>query len=710
MIRILSLLISMVLAGSIASSGQQQSRFEDVTDVVVVEVPVQVIKDGQPVRGLTAENFQILDGGKKRDLIGFDVMDLTLTDPQGRPATVPSAAARRHFPFFFDLSFSDPGAIVRARQAATDLVDTALHPSDLVAVASYSRATGARLVIGFTPDRMQAKFAIDTLGLPQLVEAKRDPLGLILSDERDSIGLSDTPGIPIGGGDSGRPDPEAEIKEVITRMVGAERQATNRNEILALTGALTEFTEFMKNIEGRKYVVYLSEGFDSSILLGARGSTAAEQKKIQEANEAAMSGRYWEVDSDERFGNTDMQNQLTQMLQGFIRADCTIQAVDIGGLAAGGAAVVRQSNTQDSLFIMANDTGGEFYANFNNPKSAMDSMLERTSVTYVLAFQHQDLKNDGKFHKLKVKLVNGPKGTRLVHRPGYFAAKEYGEMNRMERQLAGASAIMGAAGGLVDSSVLAAPFNVGATTAYVPVLIEIDGSSLMTGTSGNVLPTEIYAYAITSQGTVRDFFVEALALDLSKAGAALEQTGFKYFGHFDLPADEYEIRTMVRNGSTGATGVATSRVRVPDFDQAETLVLPPLFPEPAGKWLMGREDPSRQGDYPYPFIEQGAAYIPAARPAVRSGQAANISLVTYNMGVGVPDVKAAIFDLAGNRLGDVAIVLDRQESGEDPAMIRFGGTCEIPSVGQGLFKLEVTLEDPATGDPQTSAIDLQVVG
>ena len=180
--RILSLVFLVMLAGALASSAQQPSRFEDVTDVVVVEVPVQVIRDGEPVRGLTADNFQILDGGKKRDIIGFDVMDLTLTDAAGRPTTVPSAAARRHFLFFFDLSFSDPGAIVRARQAATDLVDTALHPSDLVAVASYSRVTGARLVLGFTPDRMQARFAIDTLGLPQLVEAKRDPLGLILTD------------------------------------------------------------------------------------------------------------------------------------------------------------------------------------------------------------------------------------------------------------------------------------------------------------------------------------------------------------------------------------------------------------------------------------------------------------------------------------------------------------------------------------------------
>lgn len=283
-------------------------------------------------------------------------------------------------------------------------------------------------------------------------------------------------------------------------------------------------------------------------------------------------------------------------------------------------------------------------------------------------------------------------------------------MNGLERQMAGASAIMGAAGGPVDSSVLAAPFNVGAATAYVPVLLEIDGPSLMAGTSGNVLPTEIYIYAIASQGTVRDFLAQALPMDLSKAGAALEQSGFKYFMHFDLPPDDYEIRTLVRNGTTGASGVANARITVPDFDQAESLMLPPFFPEPAGKWLMGREDASRQGNYPYPFMDQGTAYIPAARPALQSGQAASVSLVTYNLGTGIPEASAAILDYEGNRVGDVPIVLERQEVGDDPSMTRYGATCEIPEVGAGLYKLEVTLEDPAGGDPQISAIEVRVVG
>src|SRR4029079_12398217 len=81
----------------------------------------------------------------------------------------------------FDLAFSDPKAVLKARQAAAAVVDD-LHPTDLVAVATYASLKGPPLVLGFTPDRAQISAAITTLGKPELLGRNPDPLRLVLAD------------------------------------------------------------------------------------------------------------------------------------------------------------------------------------------------------------------------------------------------------------------------------------------------------------------------------------------------------------------------------------------------------------------------------------------------------------------------------------------------------------------------------------------------
>ena len=96
--------------------------FKDTVEVVEIQVPVNVIdKDGEPIRDLTAEDFQIFDGKKVQEVTGFRVVDLDVIDGdmtrREMELAVP-AAARRHFLLLFDLSFSTPTSILRARQAA----------------------------------------------------------------------------------------------------------------------------------------------------------------------------------------------------------------------------------------------------------------------------------------------------------------------------------------------------------------------------------------------------------------------------------------------------------------------------------------------------------------------------------------------------------------------------------------------------------------
>ncbi|HEY7215434.1 MAG TPA: hypothetical protein VIC28_12440, partial [Thermoanaerobaculia bacterium] len=99
-----------------------QQTFSGATEVVVVEVPVQVVKDGEPVRGLTANDFEVFDGRRKVPVTGFEVLDLATAAPAGAAAEAQiPASARRHFLMLFDLSFSEPKALAKARDAAKDV-------------------------------------------------------------------------------------------------------------------------------------------------------------------------------------------------------------------------------------------------------------------------------------------------------------------------------------------------------------------------------------------------------------------------------------------------------------------------------------------------------------------------------------------------------------------------------------------------------------
>ena len=255
----------------------QRSRFEESTDVVVVEIPVRVHQNGEPVRGLTAADFEILEGRKKLPIVGFEVIDLSTSTPgaEAMPAARVPIAGRRHFLMLFDLSFSDAAAVVRARQAAMDLMEHGLHPADLVAVATYSRVGGAQLALGFTSDRKQIEYALGTLGLITPAQQVRDPLGIVMADLTD-FRLGAEPGTS-GGARSFGPDAGAELRSYLADGERQVRQEVAKNEILVMTSQLAELATMLDAVQGSKHVVYLSEGFDSSLLLGTQ-----DQGRMQE--------------------------------------------------------------------------------------------------------------------------------------------------------------------------------------------------------------------------------------------------------------------------------------------------------------------------------------------------------------------------------------------------------------------------------------------
>lgn len=698
--RALVLFLCLFHSGALQAAQESFSHVSDVTDVVAVEVPVQVLRDGEPVRGLTSADFEIYEGRKRYDVTGFEVLDLA--SPDARPRSVP-AAARRHFLLFFDLSFSEPKAILAARDAAKDLLD-GLHPSDLVAVAVYAGSKGAQLVLRFTSDRPQIRAAIDSLGAPELMDRSNDPLRLVVSDElvadeQNRFLSFDRASEGRAEAQRGKADALANFLQVVAGESDKVERSARQKTVAALTRSVGELARMLGAIEGRKHVVYLSEGFDSSLLQGT--SSLEEQERM---NESSHFGEIWNVDSESRYGSTRSVNDVERMLEELRRADCVVEAVDIGGLKAGSSPGVRAG--RDSLFMIARGTGGELHENSNDLSAAMDEMLDRTSVTYVLTYQPDDVKRDGAWRKLRVELKETVKGARVVHRPGYYAPRPYAERSAPEKLLETAHLVVnGIESSEIPAAVLAAPFRTeGAAEAYVPVLIEVDGGKLVGGARSGTLPAELYVYAMDQAGAVRGHVTQTVALDLAKVGPALRQSGLKFFGHLDLPPGDYSLRVLVRNGLTGNTGMKVVPVKVPAFAQGPRVLLPPFFPEPTGKWLVVREatrpdtrQKSRQ--VPYPFMIGEEPYIPASLPVLRDGETARLSLVGYNLGAGEPRIEARVLTPDGREVGPAAVELVRREAGGPAAPDRLLASFRPRGLQPGEYLLVITLGPATTTTP-----------
>lgn len=677
-----------------AAAPQPRGHFEGTTNVLEVQVPVQVVLNGEPVRGLSEKNFEVYEGRHRQRLTGFDVVDLREVKSATPPPSVLPPAARRRFLLLFDLTFSEPSSILRAREAAMKLVHDEMNPSDLVGVATYSLNRGPHLVLNFTTDRIQVDEAIQTLDLPKLASEPPDPLRLMIEAERPGQVLSLGGNRGAGPGADALAQAKAAIYKRLVDMQHQKQQATRQtesNEAIAFSQALADMAKSLAAVPGRKYVLFLSEGFSGDVLTGG--------KIEEETHQNIERGQNWKVDTSQMFGNSRVQNNVEKMIDTFRRSDCVIEAIDIGGLRAANAERQRPHG-DSSLFLMANDTGGELFQHYNDLGSAMKQMLDRTSVLYLLSFSPQRIKPDGSYHRIRVKLIDAPSGARLVARPGYYAPTRYASMNPAEQQLENAGMIMGGQeGGQLPVSILAAPFPLRGTQekAYVPVLIEVNGKSLLRGVSKPEAVCQIYVYALDGQGTIRDFRVQALKVNVDQIGKVIEKSGLKFFGHLDLGPGSYSLRILVRNAETGEAAVRDVQLNVPKFGQTGPILLRPLFPETPGKWVMVREAVRGEADktVPYPFMLGEQPFIPASRPVVAPGGELPVYLVGYHLPSSKPDLHAVVIREDGSTISGAEISLSGPAQSSNSRAQAIPATLKVRNLAPGSYELRVELRGGA---------------
>jgi hypothetical protein len=148
------------------------------------------------------------------------------------------------------------------------------------------------------------------------------------------------------------------------------------------------------------------------------------------------------------------QALVTNIIDRAIRANVIISSLDIRGLwtapqfdasrpaPAGGAQVltlVSQYLEQEQLageFVLedlAHATGGDWFHANNDLGDGFRRLAAAPEFIYVLAFTPENLKSDGKFHKLQVTLRE-PKGLTVQTRKGYYAPRRDAEAVDQEKQ------------------------------------------------------------------------------------------------------------------------------------------------------------------------------------------------------------------------------------------------------------------------------------
>ena len=154
------------------TAGSALAQVKETVNVHLVEVPVTVVdREGSPVRGLTAANFELVDERQKRPITTFDRIDFA--SPQSMKSTSPlNPAARRTFLLLFDLSFVSPNGMAKAQDAARNFIVRGMQRRDLVAVGTVDVERGFRLLTSFTTDR---NLLVSAIGSPANFRSS-DPL------------------------------------------------------------------------------------------------------------------------------------------------------------------------------------------------------------------------------------------------------------------------------------------------------------------------------------------------------------------------------------------------------------------------------------------------------------------------------------------------------------------------------------------------------
>jgi VWFA-related protein len=510
-------------------------------EVNYVEVDATVTDAaGNPVPDLTAADFEVLEDGRPQSIATFSRVDIPVERAE-RPLFADSPiepdvqtndeVAGRVYVIVLDDLHIHPLRSARVKAAVRTFIQRHFGANDLAAVVY----TGGRTDAGqeFTNNRRLLLASIDKFMGQRMRSSTLDRLEAYRSTE----------GMRQAG------------ERVLDPNI-MERGYKARSTL----DSMRQLADYLAGVRGRrKAVLFISEGID--------------------------------YDIHDVFNNRDASNIIDSTRDAIgaaTRANVAIYSIDPRGLTAMGDEGIEVDSfpddprtgisstsmldelrlSQDSLRVLADETGGFAAVNRNDFDGAFERVVRENSTYYLLGYYPSNERRDGRFRRIEVR-VKRP-GLQVRYRRGYQAprgrapeAKAAGGVSAAMRDAMNSPLPMAAIG----MSVFAAPFKGEEPNAAVAVTLELEAGRFEYVEKDGVFTNDLeFGFsALDAKGKLVPGERSTVNLALKPdTMARVKQHGFRVVSQINLPPGRYQLRVAAAE-SGGRAGSVFYDLEVPDF-------------------------------------------------------------------------------------------------------------------------------------------------
>ena len=578
----------------------QPDVYEEYT-VSVHQLHVNVTdRSGNPIKDLKAEDFDVRLNGKSQEIVSVIPISLQQQYTSEQMGIELPEHGKRLFLFMFDMRYTTPDGMERARRDVMKFAVEDMLPRDLVSVFTMTETT-LRMVCNFTSDKNQILQAVKTFGFDVDESRTHKATGAVLTGNvKDKNGISAKQAFAslrkqiIEGNDlvslavPGKHD--APVFYTMHAMRNSQLEA-KKGSMISYLDQFQQLANYLRVIKGRKNLVLFSSGFEGDIVVGIQRN--AESEQFAAGNIISTTRR------------------LVESLQG---SGTTVFTVDTSN-----AGSVTEKTGLHVLNDISASSGGRLYT---NTEKFGDVLKEIKTITndYYLVNVKADLKIDrGELARVKVK-VDRPK-SRVYTSKGLLVKPDYSQLNDMERQLM----LTDFMGKNITASFIPTRMAVN-TLAHddhvkrLNVLLELDGDYFLnTGNPNKPSSFDVTVAVFEKQsGILSDQYYRTFTIIPNKARPVLERTGMKYFANLFAGPGSWQIKAIVRNLNNGQT---TSIIRELEIDEKRTAIQGPyaVSTEP---WMIMRGEDLAESDadrLDYPFQFGGERFVPAVLNEMEPG-------------------------------------------------------------------------------------------